>query len=182
MSSTHPTVEHLNPSAVLDELREVYVRVFAEPPYNESPDMADEFIEWLSSEPATPGFDLVVARDAGRLVGFACGHTMPAGRWWRSAEQPPPAHIAATDTFAVREWAVLGAHRRRGIGRRLMAELLAGRPEPWATLVVNLDADAWAIYQRWGWVRVGLSRPPRRPSMDVMVLDLRAGRLVRFAP
>lgn len=69
----------------------------------------------------------------------------------------------------VQEWAVLPNGRGRGVGRRLMAELLTDRGEPWATLTVNVDAPARDVYLRWGWRRVATTRPGAGPRMDVLV-------------
>ena len=66
------------------ELRAVYAEVFSLPPYNEGPEMADEFLDRLAEESKRPGFSLVAACGCGRphgLVGFAYGYTMPAGEW-----------------------------------------------------------------------------------------------------
>jgi ribosomal protein S18 acetylase RimI-like enzyme len=72
-------------------------------------------------------------------------------------------------SFAVYEWAVDKPYRRRGIGREVIVRLLAGRAEPWATLAVHPDADAYRIYMRTGWRRVCMSYIPDRPAMAVLV-------------
>lgn len=57
----------------LDDLAPVYEAVFAEPPYLEGPRDVAEFLERYQREHKTPGFRLVLARDAGKLAGFAYG-------------------------------------------------------------------------------------------------------------
>jgi ribosomal protein S18 acetylase RimI-like enzyme len=160
--------------ARVGQLREVYAAVFSLPPYNEAPEMADKFVGWIHEESGHAGFDLVAALDADRLVGFAYGYTMPAGDWWHGTDRPTPEHLKAAEKFAVMEWAVLPEQRGKGIGRRLMDELLTGRREPYATLTVNPSAEARALYGRWGWRYLASTRPGKMPGMDVMALDLQS--------
>jgi GNAT superfamily N-acetyltransferase len=154
------------------ELRAVYADVFWLPPYNEGPEMADEFVDRLAEESKRPGFSLVAACGGGRLLGFAYGYTMPAGEWWDGTDRPAPEEVKAADKLAVIEWAVLPDRRGAGIGRRLLDELLAGRREQWATLTVVPAADARVIYDRWGWRQVASTRPGRMPGMAVMLFEL----------
>ena len=154
------------------ELRAVYADVFSLPPYNEGPEMADEFVDRLAEESKLPGFSLVAACGGGRLLGFAYGYTMPAGEWWDGTDRPAPEEVKAADKLALIEWAVLPDRRGAGIGRRLLDELLGGRREQWATLTVNPAADARVIYDRWGWRQVASTRPGRMPGMAVMLLEL----------
>ena len=158
--------------AAVHDLREVYAAVFREPPYNEGPEMADKFVGWVRDESTEPGFDMVLAQEAGRVLGFAYGYTKPAGEWWRGADRPAPDEVKSGPTFAVMEWAVQSASRGQGVGRRLMVELLAPRSEPFAALTVNPAADARALYERWGWRHIATTQPGRMPGMDVMVLKL----------
>jgi len=154
------------------DLRAVYARVFSLPPYNEGPEMADEFLDRLGEESTLPGFSLVAAYGGGRLLGFAYGYTMPAGQWWDGTDRPAPEEVKAADKIAVIEWAVLPDRRGAGIGRRLLVELLAVRREQWATLTVNPAADARVVYDRWGWRHLASTRPGRMPGMAVMLLEL----------
>ncbi|MGH2732091.1 MAG: GNAT family N-acetyltransferase [Actinomycetota bacterium] len=159
-------------SAAAVELRAVYAEVFSLPPYNEGPEMADELLGRLAEESKLPGFSLVAVYESGRLLGFAYGYTMPAGKWWNGTDRPVPEGVKAADKFAVMEWAVVADRRGKGIGRRLLGELLAGRRERYATLTVNPAADARAIYERWGWRQVALTRPGKMPGMAVMLAEL----------
>ncbi len=166
---------HLGPAAAnanIADLRTVYLAVFSLPPYNEGPEMANKFVEWVNDESKLPGFRMVGAYDEDRLVGFAYGYTKVAGEWWSGTNMQISATVRSADKFAVMEWAVLPGERGKGIGRRLMEELLADRHEPYATLSVNPSADARAIYERWGWRYVASTKPGKMPSMDVMLREL----------
>jgi GNAT superfamily N-acetyltransferase len=168
---------HLNPvdvNANIASLRAVYLAVFSLPPYNEGPKMADKFVEWVSADSKLPGFSMVGAYNEDRLVGFTYGYTKPPGDWWSGTNMPIPTTIKAAEKFAVMEWAVLPGERGKGIGRRLLEEILADRHEPYATLTVNPAADARTIYERLGWRHVASTRPGKMPGMDVMLRELSA--------
>ena len=154
------------------ECKEVCAAVFGQPPYNEAPEMADTFAAWVRDESTEPGFAFVEAVDGGRVAGFAYGYSRPVGEWSRGADRPIPGEVAVGPTFAVMEWAVLPDYRRRGVGRRLMDELLTDRPERYAVLTVNPAADARHVYEHLGWRHVASTRPGRSPGMDVMLLEI----------
>lgn len=152
-----------------DEAAELYAVVFAEPPYNEGPEMAEGFRRAFKREVKRDGFAFIAARDGDQLTGMAYGYTMPPGEWWRNAEPDPPAEIRDAPKLAVMEWAVHPAHRGHGIGRRLMDALLADRPEPWATLNVNPAAAARDIYLAAGWSSCGMTRNRVYPDMEILI-------------
>jgi GNAT superfamily N-acetyltransferase len=161
---------------MLDELTTLYAEVYAEPPYNETgPEHVAEFIERTTRQTQRPGFRIVWLRDGSTLAGFAFGFTMPSGAWWRGDATTPPDEILAGEKFAVIEL-VVGPHwRGRGLARRLMNELLAGRHEPYAILTAVPSAPARRIYEHWGWQQVGTAHhTPDAAIMDQLVLPLRA--------
>lgn len=160
------------PTTEANDLAEVYRHVFAEPPYNEGDEQVREFIDNYAKQAEQPGFQLVTAREDGRLVGFAYGSAQPPGWWWRYCDTQPAEQLEQAAKFAVFEWAVLADHRGQGIGRALLDLLLTGRPEPWATLTVNPAVNAYRIYQRTGWSQVGISDRDGWPAMPVMVKRL----------
>ncbi|KXK60918.1 GCN5 family acetyltransferase [Micromonospora rosaria] len=156
-------------TAHFPRLAELYARVYAEPPYEEGPEQVSRFAAGLSDEARRPGFTLISAEQNGVLIGAAYGLRMAAGRWWSSADQDPPAHILGADKLAVMEWMVVPGEQGRGVGAGLMTRLLAGRPEPWATLAADPRAPAREIYARAGWQQVARIAAPWGPSMDVLV-------------
>lgn len=158
--------------ALRDAATELYAAVFAEAPYNEGPEMAEHFRRAFKRETKRPGFVFIAAIEEGELVGMAYGFTMPAGEWWRGADEDPPADVRDAPKLAVMEWAVHPDHRKAGVGRRLMDELLTDRTEPWATLNVNPAAPARDVYRAWGWEPCGMTRNRAYPDMEVLLLQL----------
>ncbi|MFI5925278.1 GNAT family N-acetyltransferase [Micromonospora sp. NPDC051543] len=174
MPVTYTMHDSESATAVLPALVGLYAVVYAEPPYVEGPDQVASFAAALPGETRRPGFALVVAYDAGELVGAAYGSTMAAGRWWTRAAAEPPADLRAVDKFAVMEWIVRPGRRGEGIGAQLMNRILDGRVERWATLASNPAAPARAIYQRAGWRQVGDSAMPDGTPTHLLVLPLPA--------
>ncbi|MBC8092343.1 MAG: GNAT family N-acetyltransferase [Pseudonocardia sp.] len=114
-----------------------------------------------------PSFALSIATLDEEPVGFAYGVTLAEDT---SAE--PPGH-----TFHVMDLAVSHAHRRRGLGRRLLAMLLDGRSERRATLTVQPTAtETQTFYRCLGWQHAGTRESPDNtisPTWEVYVLPLR---------
>jgi ribosomal protein S18 acetylase RimI-like enzyme len=168
------------PAATLSgELRALYAAVYAEPPYRDGPaEVAELVAEWpdLLNQ---PGFRLVVARTAGQLVGFACGHMVDSASGWWAGLRPDPLGGDTADpvgfddgghSFGIAELGVHPAWRRRGLARRLHEALLAGRGESRVVLWVRADAPAArATYARWGYRLIG--PVPDRPPYQVMCLN-----------
>jgi ribosomal protein S18 acetylase RimI-like enzyme len=163
----------LDPAAVVGELSALYARVFAEPPYREGSEDVGVFVRNYTEDADHPGLGVVVARDDGTLVGFGYGTARSPGEWWPGCDAAPPLEITEAPSFAVYEWAVDKPYRGRGVGRELMVRLLADRPEPWATLAVHPDAEAYRIYMRSGWRQVCMSYITDRPAMAVLIRAVR---------
>ncbi|RCG17790.1 N-acetyltransferase [Sphaerisporangium album] len=172
------TIEHLQGEAAREVLGEDYVSLYlntrAEPPYNSGPLYnRDRFLDRTSRQIEVPGFELVSARDGERLIGFAFGFPMAAGRWWRGDTTPAPDEVLPAEKFLVIELNVAAEERGKGYGRRLLDELLGGRAEPWATLLSTPHAPAHDMYEHLGWDIVGTNRPaPDAEIADVMLLKL----------
>jgi GNAT superfamily N-acetyltransferase len=164
----------------LDAFLSAYEEVYVEPPYCEGPRDVAEFIERFHQQVKRPGFRLVVARDAGEVVGFAFGFRLPPDTgWWEGLLQSLPEEFTRETgerTFAVIELAVRKLWRRQGVARRLHAELLDGLDVERVTLTMRPEpeaAPAQLAYASWGYVKVGQSQPwDEAPVYDAMVLNL----------
>ncbi|ADG90171.1 N-acetyltransferase [Thermobispora bispora] len=165
--------------ACSDEYADAYTEIYAEPPYHSGPLYSrDRYLERTRRQVRSEGFELVSAIDAatGELAGFCFGLTFPPGSWWAGQVSDPPAEVLTAPKVAVIELILRKPYRGRGYGRRLLAEFLAGRSEPYAMLLSHPQAPAHAMYEHWGWRVVGTCRPvPDADLLDVMVLDRRGG-------
>lgn len=125
-----------------------------------------------------PGFEIVVAHIDGTPVGQAFGYALPAtSRWWTGLTTPVPDGFTTetgTRTFAFNELMVLPEWQGKGVAHALHDDLLNGRKEERATLLVREDnATAQAAYTRWGWQKIGQLRPyPDSPHYDALVIPL----------
>lgn len=128
------------------------------------------------------GFEMVHALIDDAPVGQTWGWPLSAySTWWRglrlSDANCDAAAFSAEDgfrTFALSELMVRSAQTGRGVARVLHAELLDGRAEQRATvLVAPSNRRAYYSYLRWGWMRVGALTPrDDGPTFDVMVCGL----------
>jgi ribosomal protein S18 acetylase RimI-like enzyme len=150
--------------AVVPVLTTIYRDVYAEPPYGESDEDVHDFVESMPRRAQQPGFRLVVAYSHNVPVGFAFGHQLTSEtRWWQGAAEPLPKSFTRETsgrTFAIIEIAVLSDFRRRGIARSMHDQLLNGRQEERATLLVRPEAGpANSAYASWGYSAIGSIRP-----------------------
>jgi GNAT superfamily N-acetyltransferase len=163
----HTTLGLLNEMAVL------YERVYSEPPYNSAPKFSPaRFVSRTREQAMMPEFALVTARRDGVLAGYTFGFPMPPGGWWVAASRPGDG-ILYSPKYAVIELMVDKTHRKNGIGRALLATLLDGRPERYATLAAVTKADAYGWYLRNGWRKTAEFRL-EPPYADALLLDLPA--------
>jgi GNAT superfamily N-acetyltransferase len=165
----------------LDELRGLYLDVYADPPYEWGTEHADLFAERFKGQARADGFALVEARHDTELVGMIFGVTLqPTTPWWQNLLEPLPEAVTTERpgrTFAVVEMLVRPAWRRQHLAQRMHDLLLRDRPEERATLTVLPAATpAQHAYTKWGWYRVAQKRNPLpgSPVFDVMVKDLTA--------
>lgn len=164
MPEHHPTLH--DPA----EYREVYHRVYREPPYHEDADAADAFRAQLTEHAALPGFSVTTVHADGALAGFAYGVRRDPGWWHPRAAAPPPRDLRGP-LFYVYELAVVRELRGLGHGRALLDLLLAERTEPFAVLAASTGAPAHTLYRRWGWSEVGrLTGPPH--GVDLLARPL----------
>ena len=118
---------------------------------------------------------------AGRLVGVAYGYRGAPGQWWHDQVRAAlDEHAAARwldGAFEVCEFHVRPEHQGTGLGRTLIARLLA-LTDARTAVVTTPDADTRArrFYRTAGWVDlVGALRFPGDPrAFAVLALPLRA--------
>lgn len=171
------TLEHLDGAGTrehFEEIQTVYAAAF--PDY----DLGDHRVRTMRQTQSS-GFEAVIARLDGELIGFAYGLPLsPQSRWWEGLQPAAPEGFTTetgSRTFALIDLAVLPAHRGRGLARRLTSELLQGRTEERATLATDPHKrQVQEMYERWGWRKVG--RVPghpgeTQPEYDLYMIDLR---------
>ncbi|KZM70737.1 GNAT family N-acetyltransferase [Nocardia terpenica] len=172
------------------ELREVvediYRRSYVEAIASGDPfDSPTEFMHRFDAytDPARGnGFELVLARVNGQPAGQAWGWPLaPDTPWWEISQLEENGDLAeftvetGSRTFALSEIMVCLEHQGRGIARALHDELLQGRREQRATLLVeSKNTRAYRAYTRWGWRRAGTMVPPwpSAPQFDVLIRGL----------
>jgi GNAT superfamily N-acetyltransferase len=103
------------------------------------------------------GLRAVAAHDDHRLVGIAYGYRGAPGQWWhdqvRAAMGPELAGFWLRDAFEVCELHVRPALHGTGLGRDLLAALLAGTSATTAVLTTpDVETRARRFYRLGGWV------------------------------
>jgi GNAT superfamily N-acetyltransferase len=159
--------------SLVGELADLYRAVHSESGQPVAPLYGRQaFVDRTERQLQRDGFSLVCARDPdGVLIGFCFGVPLGPGAWWTGAATQPPEEVIAAPKFAVIEIVVRQDRRGNGVGRRLMDDLLTGRPEPYAILTTRAEAPARNIYAHWGWEQVGTAQhAPDAPVMDQLVL------------
>ncbi|WP_147269021.1 N-acetyltransferase [Sphaerisporangium album] len=162
-------------TAALDErFVTAYEEIYSEPPYAGITLYGrEQYLARTRAQVQRPGFELVAVEDGDHLAGFSFGYTMPAGTWWGGESTEPASPLREVDKFTVIELILRKPYRGAGTGGRLLREILAGRPEPWATLLAHPQAPARAMYDHWGWRLAGTCHPtPEAPVLDAMVRPL----------
>jgi GNAT superfamily N-acetyltransferase len=116
-----------------------------------------------------PGFVCVIGYEGAVPIGFAYGAPATPGKEWWAEHWVPEG--AETSTFSISELAVGPRWRKAGEGQRLLEQLLDGRPEAIAVLLVDsAHTKVVAKYKEWGYLSVGDQRPfPDSPLYEVMV-------------
>jgi GNAT superfamily N-acetyltransferase len=112
-----------------------------------------DFLRRFADYVQHPGFDMMIASEAGTVVGCVCGFRTDRG------DSSWPGHedltSAAGQVFTVVEVMVLPSHRRRRVATRLLEQLLTRAGAALATARVRrTNAAALAAYRSWGWTRV----------------------------
>lgn len=138
----------------------------------------ERFVERVRGYLRAPGFELVAACDDDTPIGMAFGYALPVNaRWWEGLTTSVADGFTdetGTRTFALNELMVVPDQQGRGVAHALHDDLLGGRREERATLLVREDnTSAQQAYARWGWRKVAKLRPyPDAPHFDAMILSL----------
>lgn len=122
----------------------------------------------------TRDFDLVTAWLDGKVVGYAFGSPRDSEDLWPAIHEVFPNLEPYGPVYIFREFAVSPEMHRRHIGTAVHDELLRGRPEQVAHLLVRPDNEpAQAAYAQWGWKSIGKVQPfEDSPTFDALALDL----------
>lgn len=171
--------------AVRDTVREIYQDAYAEVIASGEPfDSTEAFMDRFGHYTDSRYFDLVIAcadgEPAGQAWGWPLDERSGAG-WWDGLESEPEPGFTEEDgkrTFAFSEIMVRHAWTGQGIAHALHDELLRGRDEKRATLLVEPDNPAaYRVYLRWGWRKASRLRPAWEgaPLFDVLMLPLPLG-------
>ncbi|MEU6831586.1 GNAT family N-acetyltransferase [Nocardia beijingensis] len=171
-----PTVE--------DIYRRSYVDAIASGDPFDAPDQFMHRFDSYTNPAGASVFAMVIAYVGGIPAGQTWGWTLrPHAAWWRNFQ--PDDRLADSDTFtaedgartfALSEIMVCAEYTGRGLARSLHDTLLGSRPERRATLLVEPENErAYRAYLRWGWSRVGVTKPswPDAPAFDVLIRELR---------
>jgi len=113
----------------------------------------------------------------GKAVGQTWGWPLTPNRKWWSGLDADGLDTAETGsrTFALSEIMVVRSHAGSGIAHALHDEILSGRGEQRATLLVEPENQrAYLAYQKWGWNKAGTLQPswPSAPALDVLMRKL----------
>lgn len=146
---------------LMDELCDAYADAYGAVPGEDTREKSSAFRDRATGALKARNYSLVTARVGGQLVGFAFGHSLrPERGWWDGLSPEPPAGFTeetGSRTVVLAEIEVRRAWQGHGIGRVIHDAFLSERPEERATLASNPKAiDTHALYERWGWQKMGL--------------------------
>ncbi len=166
---------------ILGQLIQVYLEVYGTEDgefYSE-----DRYRKQLDSHMSAEGWELLAAWAGGELAGYVYGFPLARdARWWRGLLTRVDAGAVeetGSRTFALCELMVRARWRGHGLGHALHDEILTGRREERATLLVEQDNEtAFGAYARWGWAKFGKVRPSwaGAPELDALILPLATDR------
>lgn len=150
----------------LHEMSVLYENDFVEPPlkgldFYSAARFRDRFSEQYAG---APNFRVVLADGTDGLTGYGFGCSLPEGSpWWSGMDEPLPEEFTretGNRTFALLELLVARDSRTHGIAGELHRRLLEGRTEERVSLLCSPpQMPAYAIWQHWGYEKVGQLRP-----------------------
>ncbi|MFE2410811.1 GNAT family N-acetyltransferase [Kitasatospora sp. NPDC059408] len=139
----------------------------------------ERFGERLTGHSSRDGWEAVIGYDGGEPVGFC--YVVPLGpttQWWSSMITPVPEGFTTETgqrTLAFNEIAVRSAWRGKGVSKQLHDEVMSGRTEERATLLVDpnaADGKLKAVYESWGYSEAGSQQPfSDSPVFSVMMKE-----------
>jgi len=146
---------------LMDELCEVYADAYGAVPGEDTREKSGAFRERATGALGARNYSLVTAEVGGQLVGFAFGYSLRCERgWWDGLSPEPPEGFTeetSDRTVVLAEIEIRRAWQGQGIGRAVHDAFLSGRSEERATLASNPKAtDTHALYERWGWQKMGI--------------------------
>ena len=173
---TATSIEPVDPFAELDAAFAVYCGALAIDPGD--PAALRWCDETLPRHASRDDFVFLAARERDAIVGIAYGYTGRYGQWWTdrvAAAMNDPTRREWLDPphYEVVELHVAPEHQRRGIGSRLLDELLQRQPHDRA--VLSTGPQALPFYEKHGWRRLAELRfAPDGPLR--LVLGKRVGQ------
>ncbi|WP_051710119.1 GNAT family N-acetyltransferase [Streptomyces sp. NRRL S-350] len=148
-------------------LLDLYDRIYAEEKAGDEFFTMEAFTGRLRRQTASPRWGCTLGEVDGRPIGYAYGFARTADyQWGGLIETEPGADLTETDsrTFAFCEIMVLPEFRGTGIAHTLHEELLSHRPEERVHLLVEEEHPrVRALYERWGYVKMGIIQHPGSP-------------------
>lgn len=171
MAATETLTVSYHTAADLPEIEPVlldlYARIYAEETATDPFFSMDAFTGRLHRHAAGPRWGCTLGEVGGGAVGYAYGFARTAGyEWGGLIETEPGVDLVETDTrtFALCEVMVLPEARGKGIARTLHEELLSHRIEERSHLLVEeTHPRVRALYERWGYVKMGAIQHPGSP-------------------
>ena len=141
----------------------VYLRAYAQPPWNEQNDAekTTSYVKWLMAPPHM--HTLVVTDDLGEVEGFAISSPRPyehfVGDWDHMADKPPEGWPVIDGALGyIWELAVEPDRQRAGIGSALMAATLERLRQDGVEKVLLRSSEkadaAMALYKKFGFTRL----------------------------
>jgi GNAT superfamily N-acetyltransferase len=146
---------------VMDELCDVYADAYGAVPGEDTREKSSAFRDRATAALQGLNYSLLTAHVGDQLVGFAFGSSLrPERGWWDGLNPEPPAGFTletGARTVVLSEIEVRRAWQGKGIGRTVHDAFLSQRSEERATLASDpRAADTHALYERWGWEKVGI--------------------------
>jgi GNAT superfamily N-acetyltransferase len=143
--------------ADLEQAGDAYLAGFSGPPYFETPESRQAFLDRVRRYAGRDGFRLLVALEGGEPAGVGLAVIAHPGDWWREqvAMQLSADEIATwlgESVLEVVHLAVRPASRGRGLGAALHDALLVDAGAPTAILSADRRATpARSLYATRGW-------------------------------